>query len=221
MNNTSTLVNVVACAAQSILKQVPIFAVCSDTYKQFQETKFEYFLNEVKIGAIEPNINLLNDYDVLHSAYLTQLALLKIRQKEKIKLFASLFVSYFNKVTRDYSKISCYSDEYEQLINIIEPVSIEEWEILIILHKQELLNKKMNIINNATLLITIDQHWDSFLIEVKHRLNLDKAYVEAILTKLNGTGLYQTITGMYLGYTGNKGYLTPIYYKLIGFLNCQ
>jgi hypothetical protein len=41
MSNLPTLV---ICAAESIIKQVPIFAVCSDTFKVYQEKNLNIFL---------------------------------------------------------------------------------------------------------------------------------------------------------------------------------
>ena len=212
------LPTLVRCSAQSIIKQVPIFAVCSDTFKLYQEAKFEYFLDEVQKGTASLNTEVFNEHDILHNAYLTQLALLKIRQNEKIKLLANLFASYFNKITYDVSKRNDYNDDYELFINIIEQINMNEWKLLIILYDFELKNKRMNEKTDSNVLEIISSYWDKFLNEVQSQLSFDKLYVEAVLTKLNGTGLYQTINGMYLGYTGNKGHLTPIFYKLVGFL---
>ena len=212
------LATLVRCSALIIIKQVPIFAVCSDTFKLYQEEKFKLFLDEVQKGTASLNTKVFNEHDILHNAYLTQLALLKIRQNEKIKLLANLFASYFNKITDDVSKRNDYNDDYELFINIIEQINMNEWKLLIILYDFELKNELVNKKTDSNVLTIISSYWDNFLTEVKSQLNFDKLYVEAVLTKLNGTGLYQTINGMYLGYLGNKGNLTPIFYKLVGFL---
>ena len=215
MSDLSTLV---ICAAESIIKQIPIFAVCSDTFKSYQEAKFEYFLDEVQKGTANLNFDTLNEYDILHNAYLTQLALLKIRQNEKIKLLAKLFSSYFNKVSAEPSIIKEHSDDYEQLLLIIEQVSLEEWQILLMLYdwEQERLqqeNKEINFDNWGS-------KWWRFLDKIKCNSGLDKDYVFAILTRLNSTGLcIKTAVGANFSGTLYIEKLTPIYYKLVKFIS--
>ena len=93
---------------------------------------------------------------------------------------------------------------------------MQELHLLNILHSYEI--QSLNLASADNKLIEVSKYWDDFIAKAINDLNLSQDYVEALLTKLNGTGLYQTITGMYLGYAGNKGYLTQLFYELINFL---
>src|SRR6185437_5846489 len=210
----SNLPALVSCAAESIIKQVPIFAVCSDTFKAYQEKKFEYFLDEVQRGTANLSNKSFNEYEILHAAYSTQLALLKIRQNEKIAILAQLFSSYFNKICKDNSKIEVYSDNYEQLLLIIEQVSLEEWQILLILYEWEQEKASHNT--------NIEINWNSFLEKVKYKIGLDKDYVLALLTRLNATGLcIKASMGVNFSGTLFIEKLTPIFYKLVEFMELK
>ena len=183
-------------------------------YSKFQEEKFNFFLDEVKRGTADISIQNLNDYDILHTAYLTQQALLKIRQQEKIKLLADLFISYCHKLQPEHN--DSLNDRYEFILQIIENLSLQEFCLLNILYSYEIDSQNLASADNK--LIEVSKYWDDFIAKAINDLHLSQNYVEALLTKLNGTGLYQTITGMYLGYAGNKGYLTQLFYELINFL---
>lgn len=212
MRNFSTLVRI---TAESIIKQViPPIGIFAEVYKQFQEEKFNFFVDEVQRGTADISIQNLNDYDILHTAYLTQQALLKIRQQEKIKLLADLFISYCHKLQPDHN--DKLTDKYEFILQIIESLSLQEFRLLNILYFYEVQSLNLASANNK--LIEVSKHWDEFIAKAISDLNIPQNNIEALLTKLNGTGLYQTITGNYLGYTGNKGYLTQLFYELINFL---
>lgn len=217
MKNFPTLVRI---AAESIIKQISIpclnisINTLTDIHKEFQQEKFNFFLDEVKRGTADINIQNLNDYDILHIAYLTQQTLLKIRQQEKIKLLADLFISYCHKLKSDQNDL--LNDKYEFILQIIENLSLQEFHLLNILYSCEI--QSLSLAGADNKLTEVSKYWDKFIARTINDLNISQDYIEALLTKLNGAGLYQTITGMYLGYTGNKGYLTPIFYELVSFI---
>lgn len=211
MKNIPTLVRI---TAESIIKQaIPPISMCAEIYKQYQEEKFNFFLDEVQRGTANISIKNLNDYDILHTSYLTQQALLKIRQQEKIKLLANLFISYCHKLQPEYDNL--LNDKYEFILQTIESLSLQEFRLLHILHSYE---QSINLDAADNKLIEALKYWDAFIAKAISDLNISQNQIEAFLAKLNGTGLYQTITGMYIGYTGNNGYLTPLFYELVAFL---
>lgn len=56
--------------------------------------------------------------------------------------------------------------------------------------------------------------WDEFTKELEDTLYIPKDEIDAILTRLNRTGCYETFTGTYADYTGGKGQLTATYRRL-------
>lgn len=213
MKNVPTLVRI---AAESIFRQViPLIAMCSEIYKRFQEEKFNFFLEDVKRGTADLSLQNLNDYDILHTAYLTQQALLKIRQQEKIKLLADLFVSYCHKLQPEHN--DPLNDKYELILQIIESLSMQELNLLNILHSYEI--QSLNLASADNKLIEVSKYWDDFIAKAINDLHLSQNYVEALLTKLNGTGLFYLCPKIWDDDRDVKnGYLTQLFYELINFL---
>lgn len=213
MKNVPTLVRI---TTESIIKQViPPIGMCADIYKQYQEEKFNFFLEEVKRGTADISIQNLNDYDILHTAYLTQKALLKIRQQEKIKLLADLFISYCHKLQPEHN--DPLNDKYEFILQTIENLSLQEFNLLNTLYGYEI--QSTNLVNADNKLIEVSKYWDDFIAKATKDLNLSLDYVEALLTKLNGTGLFYLYPKIWAEDRDVKnGYLSQLFYELVTLL---
>lgn len=213
MKNVPTLVRI---TTESIIKQViPPIGMCADIYKQYQEEKFNFFLEDVKRGTADLSLQNLNDYDILHTAYLTQQALLKIRQQEKIKLLADLFISYCHKLQPEHN--DPLNDKYELILHLLENISFIEFQILAILYKYEI---SLGVDSGGTFETEHSFYenqceiWVQFIDEVKSNLNLSNDEVEAYLQHITTTGLFVK----FRQYGVDKGYLTQLFYELINFL---
>lgn len=212
MKNFPTLVRI---TAESIIKQaIPPIGVCAEIYSKFQEEKFNFFLDEVQRGTADISVQNLNDYDILHTAYITQQALLKIRQREKIKLLADLFISYCHKLRPDYNEIT--TDKYEIFLTLLDGISGIEFEILAILYKYE---TSTDACYKGIFKTEYDHYrkqcgiWVAFIDTAKRSFNLSNHEIGAYLQRLSYTGLFVK----FIYYT-DKGYLTPLFYELINFL---
>lgn len=218
MKNFPTFVRI---TAESLIQQISIpvlnigVGTLVDIHKQYQEGKFNIFLEEVKRGTADISIQNLNDYDILHTAYLTQQALLKIHQQEKIKLLADLFISYCHKLQPEHN--DPLNDKYELILHLLENISFIEFQILSILHNYEI---SLNIDCGRTF---ESEHsfysnqceiWAQFIDEVKSNLDLSDNEIEAYLQRLTTTGLFVK----FRQYIVDKGYLTQLFYELVNFL---
>ncbi len=213
MKNVPTLVRI---AAESIFRQViPLIAMCSEIYKRFQEEKFNFFLEDVKRGTADLSLQNLNDYDILHTAYLTQQALLKIRQQEKIKLLADLFVSYCHKLQPEHN--DSLNDKYEIFLHLLENISFIEFQILSILHNYEIslgVDSGGTFESEHSFYSNQCEIWAQFIDEVKSNLDLSDNEIEAYLQHITTTGLFVK----FRQHGVDKGYLTQLFYELINFL---
>lgn len=213
MKNFPTLVKI---TAESLIKQaIPPIGMYTEIYKQYQEEKFNFFLDEVQRKTADISIKNLNDYDILHTSYLTQQALLKIRQQEKIKLLADLFVSYCHKLQPKYN--NALNDKYEIFLQLLENISFVEFNILMILYSQ--LNNigadcggRMD--DEETFYNDQVKIWGIFIDLVKERLQLSDDELEAYLQRLTTTGLFVK----FRKFIDDKGYLTQLFYELVDFL---
>jgi len=132
-------------------------------------------------------------------------AALNTRRREKIKFFARLLkASTFPNSFSD-------TDEYEEYLKILDELSFRKISILFILDKYESRFPKTGKEND---LKRVNRFWDKFTTKLVKQLDIPKDESNAILTRLNRTGCYETFTGSYWDYTGGKGKLTPTYFRL-------
>ena len=202
-------------------KELPLLGYAYNLISEYQNSKVEYFIEEFEKELIsQENIPEAMKMDYFHNAYVTLSIITKIRQLERIQIFAKIFAAYTNCINTS-GDLTELHDDYEEYAYILESLTIREFTLLNILYKYEI---KENIkLDCKNILQSVIPYWGDFLNEVTSTLNMDMYNVNGMLSKLNGTGLYQTIHGGYMGYTGNKGHLTPLCYKIIEFItnNCK
>lgn len=173
--------------------------------QNMREKRLRAFFEELDKGDIQlTNGNIQSD-DFLHAFFATTKATLNTRRHEKIQLFARLLKSLAN------NKALEEIDEYEDYLCILDELSYRELVVLGILEKYELANPQKQEENS---LQRCSRFWEGFIKDVTKTLKIDELEVNAVLTRLNRSGCYQEITGGYFDYTGGKGSLTPLYYKL-------
>ncbi|WP_234121178.1 hypothetical protein [Clostridium hydrogenum] len=175
---------------------------------KMREKRIYVFFDELSKRKISLSEEDKKKDGFLHSYFCTVKYVLNTRREEKIKLFAKLFNNYVEKKHFDVNK----SDEYEEMLNILDDMSYKEFQVLIILSDFEKENPKDNTKSDLEM---ADKFWDNFIDKVYRELEIPKKEIPGVLTRLNRTGLYRTITGAYLDYSGDKGNLTPNFYKFI------
>jgi hypothetical protein len=164
------------------------------------------FFDELSSGDVELTPELLESEDFLHCYFTTTKLALNSRRREKIRMFARLLKSATGEA--NFSS----TDEYEDYLNILDELSYRELTILFKLHKYEseyFLKEGENDLQRAT------RFWDMFTKELTGQVGIPELEVDALLTRLNRTGCYETFVGSYWDYTGGKGKLTPTFYRLI------
>lgn len=83
-----------------------------------------------------------------------------------------------------------------------------------ILAKLETLQAQTQMVESQNDLQRASGFWEEFKQVLENDLGIPDNQQDSKLTRLNRTGCYETFTGSYLGYTGGKGKLTPVYFKL-------
>lgn len=169
-------------------------------YDRIQRTRFELFIDELAVGGLSGE--LLNSDDFLHRFFCTTKAVLTARRWEKIVLFGKLLNGY---------KQAADPDEYEEMLQSLEQMSIRELSLLQILKTFELAqawDRNQNELQSTRV------YWHRFQAEACSALQISKQELPGYLTRLSRTGMYCEFTGTYLDYEGGVGRTTPLFARL-------
>ncbi len=173
--------------------------------ENIHKDKLREFFDELKKGDIPLTPEIIESEDFLHCYFSTVRAALNSRRREKIRYFARLLISSVNS-----SEISTV-DEYEECLSILDELSFRELGLLVVLSRYEKENFRQD---DTDQIQRPNRFWDQLSSEIRSRFSISDGELNGILARLNRTGLYRTIVGMYPGYTGGRGELTPLYAKL-------
>lgn len=180
-------------------------SIISTCVNNIRADRVKAFFQELESKKIELTPDVVGSEEFIHKYLITMKAVLNTRRREKIRMFARLF----------YSSITDHIveniDEYEEYLSILEDLSHRELIVLLKLYGYEEINPKQD---NQNDLQWSSIFWDQFVGDLIVNIGINKEEIGAILTRLNRSGCYETIIGTYLGYTGDQGKLTPLFYKL-------
>lgn len=167
------------------------------------------FFDELASGKENLNPDLLENNEFLHCFFATTEAALRTHRTEKIQYLARLLAS--STVSGKFSDV----DEYEQYLNILDDLSSREFSVLILLDQYESdhpAQENENRLQRAT------RFWSKFSADLVSEFSIPPQEVDAMLTRLNRTGCYETFVGSFMGYTGGKGMTTPTFHRLKNFV---
>ena len=133
------------------------------------------------------------------------------RRREKIKLFARLLTN----ASRE-GKVG--SDKYEEFLSILDDLSVRELQILLLLKQLE---DSSSSEANGNTLKRANELWDSFEKSIKNQHGIGSDELNAMLGRLNRTGLYETIVGAYYDYEGDRGRLTSTFDEFVRWLQVE
>lgn len=171
--------------------------------QNISEERTRTFFDELSKGNIKLKPELLESEDFLHCYFATVKAALNSRRQEKIRMFARLLKSS----TLPDSFLS--TDEYEEYLKILDELSYRELLILFILEKYE---SNSISTDDKTGAKAIHLFWERFIDEIEATFGISDGEINALLTRLNRTGCYET--QIYQNFPGNPGTLTPMYFRL-------
>jgi len=170
--------------------------------------KGDIFVTRLVELNIDPPAERLKERDFLESLAATLRRVQDSVADEKIRSFADMFATYYE--GQHFQSV----DHFDEYLSILHELSLREFRVLVILHKYEHANplKGRNPLQRATAV------WEDFQQDVELNIGIPRAQLPAILTRIQRTGLYETITGAYLDYTGGKGCLTPLFLDFLSTL---
>lgn len=163
------------------------------------------FFDELARGEKQLCPELLESTEFLHCYFATTAAALSTQRNEKIQALARLVLS-----SATNGKIATI-DEYEEFLSILVELSFRELSVLVLLEKYEARYSRQSDENDLQRAI---RFWDEFVQQVALDFSVRPDEIDAILTRLNRSGCYETFTGGFFDYTGGKGRITPLFHRL-------
>ena len=171
---------------------------------QIHEDRFRVFFDELAEGKVEVTSAIAESEDFLHAFGATARAVSRTRRREKTKLLARLLRGAF---AESIGSI----DEFEELLSILDELSFRE---LIILGHLARLERSTPFADSDNDLQRAVKVWPELEAVVKTQMGLEPEQLAPILVRLQRSGCYSEITGGYWDYTGGRGRLTALFYRL-------
>ena len=179
---------------------------------RMREKRLRTFFDELAAGSLALTEELIQKEDFLHAYFSTLKAALNTRRSDKIKLFARLLCNAGREHRLD--------DPYEEYLSILDELSMRELSVLLLLKdfedKHPYENNTKGELEND--LQRAHRFWELFEAAAEAKYGVSRDHIPSVLTRLNRTGMYETITGGFLDYAGGKGKLTPRFNEFLNWL---
>jgi DNA-binding MarR family transcriptional regulator len=155
--------------------------------------------------------------DFVHCLSVTAERVVHARREAKIRMFARLLAQG----ATDAAPVS-YSDQYEELLAILDELSLREFRALMILRHHEESRPRLSGSTPTSELNRINTFWFEFLADLREQIGLEAGETDGFLIRLSRSGLFGLLsvglgTGSLRGpgmVAGAKGILTPQFRRL-------
>ena len=185
--------------------------VLVQTLEKIKGERAHAFFDELAKGDFVVDEKLLQSENFLHCYTLTVRCALNSRRREKIRMFARLLGRACH--TLDSSN----TDEYENLLDILDDLNYQEIQALNILDGFS--GKRRDGEQND--LQWTNTFWTEFENHICDKLNIPREEITDFMNRIVRTGCYEVFRGTYWDYTGGKGKLTPTYRRLKKFIQAS
>ena len=140
---------------------------------------------------------------------LTTEAAVRAAKLEKLRLFARLLKNFLTGVmVKDI-------DSFEELVNVVNDLSIREFNILMILREYEQKTGRLAAQASGP---WEPSAWEALVDDIQRRVGIPKNEVRGTLTRLTRTGLCEAVAGTFLDYGGGHFQTTPNLDRLLNAL---
>ena len=185
-----------------------IDVVLMQTYEKMKKERISKFFDELSKGNVVVDEALLKSHDFLHCYLLTVRLALNTRREEKIRMFAR----YLKNSLQEPRPSDV--DEYEDYLQILDDLSYREMRALGLL--EEFSDRPRE--SGSSDLAWTESFWSEFEEKMVTQLAVPHAEISSFMNRISRTGCYEMYTGSYWDYTGGKGKLTPMYTRLVDFV---
>lgn len=199
---------------RSLLYLLPSWGVANTLLQaranEIQKERLRCFFDELAKGELSLTDALIESEDFLHCYFSTVKAASNSRKREKIEMLAKILKSFSS------PKITTNTDEYEELLQVLDIITMREFNALLYLRNHEKENPFKNGDNEVT---NCWRYWRNFENQLETDLSIPPNAQSAFLAKIERSGLYLRITGAFLDYSGDMGRTTPLFDRLLEFID--
>lgn len=195
---------------RALLQLVPYWG-CADTLlehraAEIRSDRIRVFFEELANGTRALTEEIIQEEDFLHNFFCTLKAAINTRHREKIRLFARLLSSSISPAT------GSTTDEFEELLGILDDISLREFIALNELAKFEIQNISKESENKLEHCL---HYWEQFRTTIIQKLSINEEIFNSFMAKIERTGLYFRLTNGFMDYRGNVGETTPLFKRLL------
>lgn len=172
---------------------------------EIKHQRLRYFFDTLATGHIQITEELIQSDDFLHCYFKTTQAVINTRRKEKIELFARMFETALD------AQIFTGLDQYEELLDALDSMSLREFGVLRMLEDYETSYATKSFKNDVD---RINSYWPEFLEKVCKSFDLEEAEFDTFMERLQRTGFYIRNTDSFYGDGPRIGNTTRQFAKL-------
>jgi hypothetical protein len=182
---------------------------------QLAQQRMREFLEELskQSTTITPD-RLEREDGLVHAIVVTVQAVARARRTEKIHMFAHMLANYDRVVAMGTE------DDYEEMLRLLDDLSVREYQILLLLRdfeeraKEEPLAEADAIDPEDAMFLRASEFWGDFRIAVE-RTGVPRHQVRGMLARLRRTGMYDSFMVERFGNDGEKGRTTPLFDRFL------
>ena len=183
-------------------------AALASLWKIRSERQRELF-DALDQGGIDLTDELIQQEDFIYAFLATARATDRTHQRQKIRLFAQLLSALAN------HKNGLDVDEHEELLRVLEELSLREFASLVLLRQHEQAVERMN---GETTPQWIFHFWEDAKRDLEQKLGIRSSELEGFLTRLSRTGFYRREIG-FLDDANEIGCTTPNLTRFLSMLD--
>jgi hypothetical protein len=169
------------------------------------EERNKLFFEQLGAGSVTLNEELINSNDFLHCFFKTVKAAQQTRKTEKIQLLAKMLRNVISSLDVEF-------DQYEELLDALDDMSLREVHALQLLYRHEVASKTSIW---ETEISQINSYWNKFQTEACALLNLEEKEFGPFIARLVRTGFYRENNESFYDDTPKVGITTRQFEKLI------
>lgn len=176
---------------------------------EIKDARSYEFFEELADGRIELTDEIVATENFIHAFECTMRSGLRARQRRKTRMFARILTASADPAT------ALPVDQVEELVSTLEALSEREFALLVKLRGFERTNQRGEKENE---LQWVSRYWIEFSKEAQEQYNVDQDTFRALMSRMQRTGLYQEITGIFFDYEGGLGMTTPLLEDLLAIV---
>ena len=179
--------------------------ILSEHHQELAKKRFRTLVGELDKGVKEFTPDVINSDDFLHAFFSVTEASLKTRRRQKIK--------YFGRMLRSVTAHNeLHLDLTDELIGLLDNLSLRELKLLSILDKYE--SEPRDLPSDLPETDVVSKYWKDLVDTACRELKMEISELNAMLSKLQGMGLFRNFGTFFSNSTETRGKTTVVFQQM-------